>query len=313
MTHDRPVPTEMYRTGLGSAWHGDALDLLEDVQSSSVQLILTSPPFALQRKKSYGNQLHAEYVEWFKPFAGEFMRVLRDDGSLVIDIGGTWNKGLPTRSMYHFDLVLMLTRELGFHLAEEFYWYNKAKLPTPAAWVTIKRIRVKDAVNPVWWLGKTAWPDADNRRVLRKYSPAQRKLLDRGSYNAGRRPSGHVISAKGFQTDHGGAIPPNLIEVANTRSFDPYQKYCRQMGFTPHDARFPREVPEFFVKFLSKPGDLVLEPFAGSNMVGAVAQELGRRWRSFELNWDFAEGSMGRFLAVEDLDPLEGPQPKQET
>lgn len=272
-----------------------------------MQLLLMSPPFALNRKKSYGNKHQDEYIEWFKPFAVEFQRVLRDDGSLVIDIGGTWIPGSPTRSIYQFELLVMLVKELGFHLAEEFYWYNKAKLPTPAQWVTIERIRVKDAVNPVWWLGKTERPKASNRRVLKPYGPDQLRLIATGEYNRGRRPSGHKISDK-FGTDNGGAIPPNLIEVANTRSFDPYQNYCRKIGVKAHPARFPREVPEFFVKFLSEPDDLVLDPFGGSNVTGAVAEANGRRWKTFEIDFEYLEGSIGRFLDVTDLDTLDGPK-----
>lgn len=292
-----------YRTTLGQAWYGDSLELMGEIPANSVQLICTSPPFALNRRKSYGNETHGEYLEWFMPFARQFHRILKDDGSLVVDIGGTWIKGQPTRSTYHFELVLELIKELKFHLAEEFYWYNRAKLPTPAPWVTIKRIRVKDAVNPVWWLSKTPFPKADNRQVLREYSASQQRLFERGSYNMGRRPSGHVISDK-FGTNNGGAIPPNLIEVANTGSSDDYQKYCRKAGLTAHDARFPRAVPEFFVKFLTSPGDLVVDPFAGSNVTGSVAESLGRRWWTMELDSQFMEGSASRFFNAPGFDPL---------
>ena len=119
---------------------------------------MTSPPFGLVRKKDYGNVDADEYVDWFKPFAKAFHRVLKDSGSLVIDIGGAWNKGYPTRSLYHFKLLIMLCEEFGFHLAQEFYWWNPSRLPTPAEWVTVRRVRVKDAVNTVWWLSKTPWP-----------------------------------------------------------------------------------------------------------------------------------------------------------
>jgi DNA modification methylase len=282
-----------YRTYYGSAYWGDALDLLAHLEDESVQAIITSPPFALNRKKRYGNPPHHEYVEWFLPFAKEFKRVLRDDGSLVIEIGGGWIPGSPTRSIYHFQLLVELVDRLEFHLAEEFYWFNKALLPGPAQWVTIERVRVKDAVKPIWWLGKTERPKANNRGVLKPYSKAQLDLFRRG-YNKGRRPSGHVIG-DAFSRDNGGAIPPNLIEVANTGSQDPYQQYCRSQGLVIHPARFPREIPEFFIKFVTDPRDTVLDPFGGSNMTGAVAEELKRRWITFELNPTYLDGSVGRF------------------
>ena len=110
--------------------------------------------------KSYGNEDAHRYCDWFRPFAAGFRRVLKDRGSLVIDIGGAWKPGTPTRSLYHFELLLMLCEEYGFHLCQEHYWWNPSKLPTPAEWVNIRRVHVKDAVNCVWWLSPTPWPKA---------------------------------------------------------------------------------------------------------------------------------------------------------
>lgn len=298
MTDVSGRPFLAYSSSMGSAWCGDALELLPYIEDDSVHLICTSPPFALNRKKKYGNHAASDYIKWFRPFAEHFMRVLRPDGSLVIEIGGAWIPNSPTRSIYHFELLVDLVREVGFHLAEEFYWFNRAKLPSPAQWVTIERIRVKDAVNPIWWLSKTDRPNADNRRVLRPYSAAQRELMKRGTYNSGPRPSGHNISKK-FTTDNGGAIPANLIEVANTSSNDLYNGYCERIGVAKHPARFPREVPEFFIQFLTTPNDLVLDPFAGSNMTGATCEQLGRRWLSYDLRFDYLDGSVGRFDTVD--------------
>jgi DNA modification methylase len=81
---------ERYHTPLGTAYCGDSLQLLLAIPDESVQAIITSPPFALRRKKRYGNPPEHQYVEWFLEFAKEFKRVLRKDGSLVIEIGGAW-------------------------------------------------------------------------------------------------------------------------------------------------------------------------------------------------------------------------------
>lgn len=287
-----------YITKLGAAYRGNALDLLKQLPDKSVNAIITSPPYALYFKKAYGNVSAKDYVDWFMPFAKEFRRVLRTNGSLVIEIGGAWNKGLPTRSVYHFDLLVRLVNEAKFHLAEEFFWFNRTRIPSPAEWVNVRRIRVKDAVTPIWWLSPSPWPSANNRRVLRDYSPDMLKLFKNG-YNGGKRPSGHI--ARGFEKNNGGAIPPNLIEIAHTSSQDGYQQYCRDHELDTHPARFPKQVPEFFVKFLTQTNGLILDPFSGSNMTGYVAELLGRRWISFELNTEYVRGSMGRFLAGEDL------------
>ncbi|RLD00311.1 MAG: site-specific DNA-methyltransferase [Chloroflexi bacterium] len=282
-----------YATQYGEAYLGDALLYLRQIECDSVDLIVTSPPFALKRKKEYGNVEAKDYVQWFMKFAVEFKRILKDTGSLVIDIGGTWVKGQPTRSLYHFDLLIALCRTVEFHLAQEFYWYNPSKLPSPAEWVTVRRIRVKDAVDPIWWLSKTPHPKASNWRVLKPYSDSMKKLLENG-YKAKLRPSGHDIS-ENFSKDNKGAIPPNLLELANTDSNSAYLRECRKHGTKPHPARFPHGLPEFFIKFLTEPGDLVVDPFAGSNITGEVAERLGRRWLAFEIVEEYLQVSMFRF------------------
>ena len=282
-----------YKTDSGSAFLGDSLDLLRQMPRHSVNLIVTSPPFALQRKKEYGNVAAENYVEWFLPFAEEFFRVLKPDGSLVIDIGGSWTKGVPTRSLYHFELLIALVKDVHFHLAEEFYWWNPARLPSPAEWVNVRRIRVKDAVDPIWWLSPTAWPKADNRKVLAPYSSSMLELLTKG-YKAKLRPSGWDIS-ENFSKDNGGAIPPNLLSFSNTESNGRYLTGCRQAGLKPHPARFPASLPEFFINFLTDPGDVVLDPFSGSNVTGEVSERLSRKWLAFELVREYLDGSMFRF------------------
>jgi site-specific DNA-methyltransferase (cytosine-N4-specific) len=283
-----------YTTAWGECYEADALDVLRKLPSGSVALVLTSPPFALRRRKAYGNVDASEYVEWFWPFAVEIHRVLDDEGSFVFDLGGAWNRGSGTRSLYQYELILRLSRI--FHLAQEFYWYNPSKLPTPAEWVTIRRTRVKDAVNTLWWLSKTESPRADNRRVLRPYSRSMRRLL-RDGYQTARRPSQHDIGPH-FRRDNGGAIPPNLLQVPNTRSSDSYFRRCREAGLPIHPARFPAPVPEFFIRFLTEPGQLVLDPFAGSNMTGHMAEKMERRWLSIEINSDYVAGSRLRFEEV---------------
>jgi len=278
----------------GKVYHGDSRGLLfKTLAPSSVDLIVTSPPFGLVRKKSYGNEDADQYVEWFRPFAAGFRRVLKENGSLVIDIGGAWKAGTPTRSLYHFELLISLCREFGFHLCEEHYWWSPSKLPTPAEWVNIRRIRVKDAVNCVWWLSPSPWPKADNRRVLAPYSEAMEYLLKNG-YTAKLRPSGHDISTK-FQRHNGGSVPPNLLAIANTESSGQYQAYCRKQGLPIHPARFPSLLPEYFVRMLTDEGDVVLDPFAGSCVTGEVCDRLDRRWLCCELDAEFLKGAMARF------------------
>lgn len=283
-----------HETRLGQMMWGDSRAWLLNVATpGSVDLIMTSPPFGLVRKKSYGNEEADSYCDWFRPFAEGFRRVLSDQGSLVIDIGGSWIAGQPTRSLYHFKLLIMLVEDFGFHLCQEHYWWNPSKLPSPAEWVNIRRVRVKDAVNSIWWLSKTPWPKASNRRVLQPYSKSMKDLLTNG-YVAKLRPSGHDISEK-FSRDNGGSVPPNLLAVANTESNGRYQDHCRAKNLPIHPARFPAALPEYFIRMLTDAGDLVVDPFGGSCVTGAVAEALERKWVCCELDEQYLEGAMARF------------------
>ena len=282
-----------YTTEYGRIFNGNSFNFISDIRRNSVDLIVTSPPFGLVREKEYGNVPADDYLDWFRPYATEFHRILKKSGSLVIDIGGVWNKGDPTRHLYHFELMIMLCKEYDFHLAQDFYWWNPAKLPTPAEWVTVRRIRVKDAVNKVWWLSKSAWPKACNKRVLQPYSDSMRDLLENG-YKPNLRPSGHDISDR-FSTDNGAAIPPNLLAIANTESNSPYLRYCRDKELKPHPARFPVELPEFFIRMLTDEDDCVLDPFAGSCVTGEVCERLKRKWTCVELETNYLKGALGRF------------------
>lgn len=291
----------VYTTTHGRAYHGNSKHLLQQLPNNSINLVLTSPPFALQREKDYGNPSQQEYCNWFMDFATEVYDVLTDDGSFVIDIGGGWTTGQPTRSLYHFKLLTQLAGSDGpFHLAQDFYWYNPAKLPTPAQWVTIERIRAKDAVNHVWWLSKTPRPTADNRRVLQDYSAAQQQLMADGCEKR-NRPSGHNLSDDFDDPKENGSIPPNLLEIANTASNTHYLNACRNNDTDPHPARFPRQLPEFFTNFLTNEHDLVLDIFAGSNMTGRVAQTHNRHWLAFDDNHDYLTNSKLRFTHPNDL------------
>jgi len=288
------APHLFLRTRRGRIYHGDSIGLLNTTLAErSVDLIVTSPPFGLIRKKPYGNAAADEYLEWFRPFAEGMRRVLKENGSLVIDIGPAWTEGTPTKSLYQFELLTMLCREYGFYLAQDFYWWNPSRMPAPAEWVNVRRLRAKDAVNPVWWLSPSPWPKASNLRVLTGYGKDQKKLF-RNGYNAGKRPSGHVVS-KNWGKDNGGAIPPNLIAAPNTISDDPYQLYCKSMGIEPHPARFPWALPEFFIRMLTDQGDLVVDPFGGSCLTGAVAEHLEREWVCGDIVEDYLFGAVGRF------------------
>ena len=260
-----------------------------------IGLIFTSPPFPLNRKKRYGNETGDDYIRWLSAFGPLFKRMLAPDGSIVIEMGNSWEAGAPVMSTLALRALLDFLSENSLHLCQEFIWQNPAKLPSPAQWVNVKRIRVKDSFTKLWWMAPNKTPKANNKRVLQEYSQSMKDLLRKGSYNAGKRPSEHNIGEASFLKNNGGAIPSNVLTYANTLSSDTYQAYCRKKKLQLHPARMPIDLAKFFIKFLTEPGDIVLDPFGGSNTTGAAAENLRRYWISIEASKDYIDGSRGRF------------------
>lgn len=294
---DLPRQFHVYRTAHGLQLCADSLDILQRLPDCSIDLLITSPPFALLRQKSYGNEEQEEYVAWLGRFGEAAHRVLKHSGSFVLDLGGAYQRGKPVRSLYNFRVLLDFCDRLGYFLAEEFFWYNPAKLPSPIEWVNKRKLRAKDAVNTVWWFSKTENPKADVSKVLVPYSQRMQTLLKNPAkfYTPKERPSGHDI-AEGFGKRNAGAIPSNLLQIPNTDSNSQYLRTCKKLNKDSHPARFPADLPRFFIKFLTEHGDIVLDIFSGSNTTGEVAEELGRDWLSIELDRQYAALSAIRFM-----------------
>lgn len=287
----------IYTTEKGVMYHGSCDEILLGIKNSSQKfnLIFTSPPFPLNRAKKYGNAVGQEYIDWLCNICIVLSDLLTDDGSLVVEIGNAWDKGFPTHSTLPIETLLAIKEKTKLNLCQEFIYYNPAKLPSPIEWVNKKRIRVKDSFTRIWWLSKTPYPKANNRNVLVEYSQQMNKLIKTGKYNSGKRPSEYDVGEKSFATNNGGSIPSNVIIASNTSSNDSYIKFCKKNNIEIHPARMPKEIPQFFIKFLTEENDLVLDPFAGSNTTGAVSEALNRRWVSIEINENYIEGSKARF------------------
>lgn len=288
-----------YKTSTGLMYHGKCEEVLREYKEKNgepVNLIFTSPPFPLNRAKKYGNMTGDEYLEWLKDLARLFASVLTEDGSIVIELGNAWEPGAPVQSTLPMEALLAFKSAGKYNLCQEFIHYNPARLPSPIEWVNKKRERVKDSFTRIWWLSKNPHPKANNKNVLVPYSKQMEKLLKTGRYNAGKRPSEHDIGIESFSKNNGGAIPSNVIIASNTVSTDVYLKYCKKNNLEIHPARMPKELPEFFIQFLTEENDLVLDPFAGSNTTGFIAGTLNRKWIAIEAEQKYIAGSIGRFL-----------------
>lgn len=313
-----PKNCAVYERNGGVYFLGDSAHLLESedfaVLKGKVNLILTSPPYPLNNKKSYGNLAGEKYLRWFTALAPIFSDLLTEDGSIVLEIGNAWEPGRPVQSLLHLDSLLGFVRHSDAHLRliQQFVCYNPSRLPSPAQWVTVNRIRTVDSFTHVWWLAKTDFPKADNSKVLRPYSKSMKKLLQRGNYNAGKRPSEHQISETGFLNDKGGSIAhnlfemdsldperevrlPNVFSLANNASSNYFHRECKKSGITPHPARMPIGLASFFIEFLTDKGNLVLDPFAGSNTTGYAASVAGRRWIGIDVQESYIQQSLIRF------------------
>jgi len=286
--------SQVYKTELGAVINADSKDVMDKIPDNSIDLVFTSPPFPLLKKKAYGNVAEEEYIDWFIEFASRVHRILKPTGSFVVDLGSAWLPKRPARSLYEMRLCIRMVDDLGFSLAQDFYWWNPSRLPTPAQWVTIERTRVKDAMNRIYWFSKTDHPKADNRNVRQPYTDRMVAYMNRGKNIHSVRPSGHKPSTK-FINNNGGAIPPNLLAISNSGA-SAYVKFCKEAGLVPHPARFPYELPEFFIRLLTDEGDVVLDPFGGSCTSGSVAESLGRKWINVELNREYTFGAHGHFL-----------------
>lgn len=320
---------KVFNSKLGTLIQGNSIELLKSKKyvntlKGKVNLIVTSPPFPLNKKKQYGNEKGKEYLKWFTELAPIFSDLLTEDGSLIIEIGNAWESERPVQSLLHLECLFGLVKHpsANLRLIQEFICYNPSKLPSPAQWVTINRIRTVDSYTHVWWLAKNDFPKADNSKVLRPYSKSMERLLKKGKYNAGKRPSEHKISVSGFLKNHGGSIshnffemepvdekrevrlPYNVLSFSNTNSNDYFLKTCREKNITPHPARMNGGLINFFINFLTDEQDLVLDPFSGSNTTGYCAEKLNRKWISFELQNEYIQQGIIRFSEPELKSPL---------
>jgi site-specific DNA-methyltransferase (cytosine-N4-specific) len=268
----------IFETDAGFAVWCNVEDLAMLVERESVALIMSSPPYPLVRQKEYGNLDVTRWTDWMLRCFEQWSPLLTHQGSVMLNLGPVFEPGVAAQSLYVERLLIRLQDQLGYSLLQRLDWFSPSKLPAPAEYVCVRRIRVKPAVEPVLWLSQRA-NDAfgDNTAVLQPYSEAQKLAMVQRAGTTEHRPSGHTISASAY-IDNGGAIPPSLITASNTSSNSAYQRALRESGHTVHPATMPELVAEFCVKLASRVGDVVMDPFAGSCTVAAVAERLRRRY-----------------------------------
>lgn len=286
----------IFTTPKGVALFSSCEDAVAYIDDASVNLLFGSPPYPLIKPREYGNVSSEQYVSWFLHLAEKWPRIMAKDGSIVINLADVYEKGRPVISTYQEELLLRLKRELGVNLIGKFYWESPSKLPVPKTWVAVRRVRVKASVEQLYWLSFSEQPYADNRNVLRPYGRTMKRTLARGGENRDiTTPSGHQLREKAFRRDNGGSIQGNLLIFPSVEKNRQYLQGCRSEGLPVHPARFPRELPDFFLRLLTREGDCVYDPTAGSLVTGEVAEALGRHWIASENKLEYILGGRHRF------------------
>ena len=265
-------------------FNADCLDALTKIPDNSINVIITSPPYAQQRKKSYDSIPESDYVEWFLPITKELKRVLTDDGSFVLNIKEPASNG--ERSTFVLELIIEM-RKQGWFWVEEYVWNKKNSFP--GKWPN----RFRDAWERCLHFTKNKKFKMNQDEVMvpmGKWAETRFNSLsdeDKIRHNSASK-SGFGRKVENW-IDRDMAYPTNVLEFATV---------CYNKG---HSAAFPEELPEWFIKLFSDKDDLVLDPFLGSGTTAVVAKRLERYYVGIEKQKKYYKLSKA-YLKMEDVE-----------
>lgn len=291
-----------FSTTLGLALWANCKTLFSAI-NEPIALSLSSPPYPLNNPKAYGNVKESVYVDWICEAIEPIVKNLVKGGSIVINVGNdVFLKGLPARSNYRERMVIAFEDRLGLFKMDEIPWINTSKAPGPIFWSSITRQQLNSAWEPVYWF--TNDPKkclSNNRRVLQTHSEKHLQWLKNRSLTETvservNSDGAHKVRRDSYANITDGKIPRNIF-VRGHRCADQnlYKSNCLKLGIQPHGAPFPLELAKFFIEFLTKVDDLVVDPFAGSFTVAKAAETLGRKWICTDIIWEYLRGSYTRF------------------
>lgn len=289
----------LYSMDDGLAFLGHAEEAAGVIEPGSLSLIMTSPPYPVVNR-AYGRFGVAEWLDWMGDLVGLWKDLLRDDGTLAVNLMDIHIPGSPMLSPYVERFTLDAIERHGMHLAGRMPWHSPTKLAN-LEWAVKRRVALKNTVEHVILLSRSSNPAWDTRR-LPPEPYAERSASQRASdarRSAARRqvvrPGGYQMDEGAFSTEGEGRIPGNLLVAGGVGGGGTYAKRCRESGITPHPARFPEALPKQVILLATEPGQVVYDPMAGSNTTGKVALDLGRRFISSEPVLDYALSSSFRF------------------
>ena len=259
---------------------GDSLEEMRSMQSNSVDLIVTSPPYADQRKSTYGGVSPQNYVEWFLPFSAEMLRILKPSGTFILNIKEKAQKG--ERCTYVLELILEM-RKQGWLWTEEFIWHKKNCYP--GKWPN----RFRDAWERLLQFNKSKNFAMYQESVMVPTGDWAKSRLKKLSATDCRRDNSRVGSGFGKcianWIDRSMAYPTNVLHLAT------------ECGNRNHSAAFPQALPEWFIKLFTREGDLVLDPFVGSGTTLVASENQNRRSIGIDISKEYFDLACTRLSA----------------
>lgn len=251
---------------------GDSKDVLKNIADNSVDLIVTSPPYAEQRKKTYGGILNENYVEWFLPISSELLRVLKPDGTFILNIKENVSSG--ERSIYVLELILAL-RKQGWLWTEEFIWHKRNCFP--GKWPN----RFRDAWERLLQFNKNKHFNMYQESVMEPIGDWAKTRLKNLSDKDKVRPDNNTGNNLTKKIDNwvnrDMVYPTNVLHLAT------------ECGNKKHSAAFPSSLPEWFIKLFTKENDVVLDPFMGSGTTVTVANRMNRNAIGIDKEADYCD------------------------
>lgn len=288
-----------FSTDLGIAIWGSCERVFARIDEPIV-LAVTSPPYPLRKPRAYGNPPETEYVDFICRSLEPIVRNLAPGGSICLNVSNDiFEHGLPSRSLYLERMVLALHDRLGLSLMDRLVWRNPSKPPGPVQWASKARVQLNVEYEPVYWFtNDPACVIADNRRVLQPHTEKHQRLMGSGGEKreAVYADGAYRLKEGSFGKTTPGKIPRNVLTFShNCPDHRQYRRDAEALGLQAHGAPMPKSLAGFLIEFLSKPGDLVVDPFGGKLTTAKAAEDLGRRWLSTELILDYIRAAADRF------------------
>lgn len=264
-----------------------------------IHLCLTSLPYPLAQPRAYGNPVESEYVDFVCRILEPIVRQLAPGASVALNCGNDiFIPNSPARSLYQQRMVLALHDRFGLELMDTLIWHNPSKPPGPFQWASKQRMQLNVAYEPVYWFTNNPRRClANNQRVLQPHTEKHLQLIQRGGEmrNVSNSDGAYRILPGAYGNPTAGRIPRNVMTYGHANAEQrALNRRLREMGLPTHGAPMPGPMAAFLIEFMTEPGQLVVDPCAGSFTTAGEAEKLGRRWLATEWILEYVRGGAER-------------------